>query len=186
MKWFEDLTENRMDKFTRDNTRPPSEIQARTYFRIHDMDENGMITRMDLFQSLNMANTQGKHYPPDILKVIQDLFEPAPKGLANAKGEIHMRGFIEAIQKRPEMTRLFWDFFEITVFGAEEIDATQSEKKTLTDQLLEHMSADELPEWYEHDSDGGNQLEETTKMAEARLFDGVEGSHSPNIFDRLG
>ena len=113
--------ENRIDDFARDDTRPPTETQARAYFRIHDMDENGMITRMDLFQSLNMVNTENVHYPPDILKarrrlsqpvsqpklapnptpnrssygkVIQDLFDPS-NGLANEKGEIHLRPFIE-------------------------------------------------------------------------------------------
>ena len=84
------------------------------------------------------------------------------------------------------MTKLFWTFFEMKLFGPKEDEAHGG--KNLTEELLQHMSADELPEWYEHSEgeSGGGQLEETTKMAEARLFDGVaESATGCTIFDRL-
>lgn len=66
-------------------------------FRVHDFDENGIISRMDLFQEplfysfycvvvvcvrfilalqgLNTNNYDERHYPPDIIKAIGIVFE---------------------------------------------------------------------------------------------------------------
>ena len=76
---------------------------------------------MDLFQGLNLNNTQGKHAPADIIAAIQDIFNmldppPVDKRLPPPKGAVTQAQFIDGVSNNPHLLHLFWNLFELPIF----------------------------------------------------------------------
>jgi len=119
LQFFEVMAENRTGDFV-DNSKPPTTKQAQIYFRLYDFNEDGIISRMDLFQGLNQNNYKGDHFPPDIIQTISEFFDALdpdiPEEKIVSKGEIHPKGFVAGVTDNPHLAELLWKYFEIEIF----------------------------------------------------------------------
>jgi len=94
-----------------DSKEPPSEEKLEAYFKIHDWEDDGFLSHMDLFQGLGANNWEDRHYPPMVIQVITRTFQLLD---TEGRGELSMHQW-KKLSEVPEMVTIFKDYFEIVM-----------------------------------------------------------------------